>query len=230
VGNFRHRRGRILFEVFAAFIIGSGSAAGWLAFHFAYFAVTAVGVSLYGCWRALTLFLLRDPAISFDHKVLRVGRFFNVSTFKWNEVREIRVGRWRMDAALARRLPSWIPLEREYLELMVPARGLDVGWIKLRTDLIELPPGGAEELVELIRAVQVQVIGGRGAAMARLGMSADEQAAPSRQLTGIQAERLRRLGLDAETEALDDGVPADEPVAAPQPFMPPRPVFGRKVS
>ena len=29
--NFRHRRGRDLFEVFAALLIASGSAAGWVS-------------------------------------------------------------------------------------------------------------------------------------------------------------------------------------------------------
>jgi hypothetical protein len=225
---FRHRRGRILFEVFAAFLVGSGAAAGWMTFPLVRLLAIAVAASLYGFWRGMTL-LVRDPAIAYDENGVRIGRFFAVSTYKWNEVREVRAGRWRMDGALARRLPSWMPLEREYLEFMVPARALDFGWIKVRADLIQLPAGGLEELVALIRAAQVDAIGGRAAAMTRLGMSPGEQGKRSQPLTGLQAERFQRLGLPVEPEPAVDEASVDEPLA-PQPVMPSRPVFGRKVS
>ena len=138
----------------------------------------------------------------------------------------MRAGRWRIDEELPIRLPNWVPAEREYLELMVPAGPLDLGWIKLRTDMIEMPPGGVEELVQILRAAQVAAIGGRRAAMTRLGVeAADRPALP--QADSVQAERLRRLGLmPDETEAVPECQP-QEPVR--EMFVPQRPAFGRRV-
>ena len=223
--SFRHRRGRILFEVFAAFLIASGSAAGWLSDGSLFLLVPAVVVTLYGLYRAIMLFA-RDPALCFDGNGVEIGRLFRTSKYRWDQVREMRAGNWRIDEDLPIRLPSWVPAEREYLEFMVPAGPLDVGWLKLRTDMIEMPPGGVHEMVEILRSAQVAAIGGRRAAMTRLGVDPNAQAAAPPP-TGVQAERLRRLGLmREETDAVSEPQP-EEPVQ--QPFVPQRPSFGRRV-
>ena len=223
--NFRHRRGRNLFEVFAAFVIASGAAAGWNSGGSTFLLVPAFVVSLYGAYRGVML-LARDPALAFDDKGIELGRLFRRSNYRWDQVREMRAGRWRIDEDSPISLPDWVPAEREYLELMVPAGPLDLGWIKLRTDMIEMPPGGVDELVQILRAAQVAAIGGRRAAMTRLGVeAADKPALP--EADSVQAERLRRLGLmPDETEAVPECHP-EEPVR--EVFVPQRPVFGRRV-
>ena len=226
---FRHQRGKIVIEVIAAFLIGSGAGAGAIMSGRLSLVLSAPIVLLYGAFRAFTL-LARDPALAFDQHGLQVGRLFRVSKFKWDQLRDVRVGRWRIDDSFGTFLPSWLPLEREYVELQLSGTTLDSTLLKLRSDLVELPPGGAPELVELVRAAQVAALGGRGAAMTRLGMDARQQAAAAPAPSGIHAERLQRLGLAEEPEA-----PLAEPLAAeaapvPQAYVPQRPTFGRKVS
>lgn len=225
--SFRHRRGRILFEVFAALLIGSGSAAGWVADGSVFLLAPAVVATLYGLYRAIMLFA-RDPALCFDGNGVEIGRLFRTSKYRWDQVREMRAGQWRIDEDMPIRLPSWVPAEREYLEFMVPAGPLDVGWLKLRTDMIEMPPGGVHEMVEILRSAQVAAIGGRRAAMTRLGVDPNAQASAPPP-TGVQAERLRRLGLmPEETDAASESEP--QPYEPPQQgFVPQRPSFGRRV-
>lgn len=226
---FRHIRGKIVIEVVAAFLIGSGAAAGWLTSGGVGLLISAPIVLLYGAYRALSL-LARDPALGFDQHGLQVGRLFRVSKFKWDQLRDVRVGHWRIDEGFGKHLPSWIPLEREYVELQLSGTNLDSMLLKLRSDLMQLPPGGGAEMVELVRAAQVAALGGRGAAMTRLGMDAKAQAAASQQPAGIHAERLQRLGLLEEPALADEEPSSAEQLPAQQVYLPQRPTFGRKVS
>ena len=228
---FRHIRGKIIIEVIACFLLGTGAGAGAFSSGRLSLFISAPIILIYGAYRALSL-LARDPALAFDKNGLQVGRLFRVSTFKWSQLRDVRVSHVRIDESFGKFLPSWLPLEREYVELQFSGASLDSTLLKLRSDLMELPPKGAPELVEMVRAAQVSALGGRGAAMTRLGMDAKEQAAVAPPLSGIQAERFQRLGLhsDPEPEPAGEGQPAEQHHIQPQPYIPQRPTFGRKVS
>ena len=226
---FRHQRGKIVIEIIAAFLIGSGAGAGALMSGRLSLVISAPIILLYGAFRAMTL-LARDPALGFDQHGLQVGRLFRVSKFTWGQLRDVRVSHWRIDESFGKFLPSWLPLEREYVELQLSGTTLDSTLLKLRSDLVELPSGGAAELVELVRAAQVAALGGRGAAMTRLGMDAKQQAAAAPAPSGIHAERLQRLGLVEEPEAPPAEPFAADPAPVPQAYVRPRPTFGRKVS
>ena len=223
--SFRHRRGRNLFEVFAAFLIASGAAAGWISGGSNFLLIPTVIVSLYGLFRAVML-LARNPALEIDSQGLEIGRLFRRSKYRWDQVREMRAGHWRIDEDMPISLPSWVPAEREYLELMVPAGALDLGWIKLRTDLIEMPPGGVQELVELLRGAQVAAIGGRRAAMTRLCVDAAAKRAcgcgqcPGRAASAPRADAGGRHRSCPRTPACRDG---------PTGVRRATPVFGRRV-
>ncbi len=225
---FRHIRGKIIIEVVGSFLIGSGSAASWMISGRLALAVAAVVTLPYCVYRAISL-LARDPALAFDKNEILVGRLFSVSRFKWQQLRDVRTAEWRIDDRIGGLLPSWLPLERQYVELQLEGAGIMSTLVKVRADLIELPPRGASELVELMRSTQIAALGSRQAAMMRLGVDAKEQAAAYTQPTGIQAERLKRLGLLNEAEPTE--LPAEDasPVA-PVRFTPSRPAFGRKVS
>lgn len=226
---FRHIRAKIVIEVIACFLLGTGAGAGALASGRLSLLISAPIILLYGAYRALSL-LARDPALAFDKNGLQVGRLFRISTFKWSQLRDVRVGHFRIDENMGKFLPSWLPLEREYVELQFSDAGLDSTLLKLRSDLMELPPKGAHELVEMVRVAQVAALGGRGAAMTRLGMNAKEQAAAPPPLSGIHAERFQRLGLNSEPEPTAEAQQAVQQEVVPPPYVPQRVTFGRKVS
>lgn len=225
---YRHIRGKIIIEVVACFLLGTGALAGGLSAGRLGLLLSAPVLLLYGAYRALTLFA-KDPAIQFDAKGLQLGRLFRVSAFKWDQLRDVRVNRVRLDESLGKFLPSWLPLEREYLELQFSGAGLNSTLLRLRSDLMQLPNKGAPALVDMIRAAQVAALGGRGAAMTRLGMDAREQAATAPPVSGIQAERFQRLGLNSEPEPTEEPQPVAHQEVAAQPYVPQRPTFGRKV-
>lgn len=222
--NFRHRRGRIGFEVFAALLIGSAAAAGWLDGHRVRMLVIAVVATLYALYRAVALFA-RNPALSFDQYGVTVGGPLGISNYSWDKVREIREVQWRR-SKLPIRLPNWVPAERDYVELKVPAGAFTSGSIKLRSDMIEMPPGGPKELVGMLLSAQHSALGSREVARVRLGVSPDQQQ-KSLPVSGVQAERWSRLGLGTEAPEEPMQPPAARPSAQTY-SQPIRPTFGRK--
>ncbi len=221
---FRHRRGRIGFEVFAALLIGSAAAAGWVDGHRVRMVVIAAVATLYGLYRAVALFA-RNPALSFDQHGVTVGGPLGISNYSWDKVREIREVKWRR-SNLPIRLPSWIPAERDYVELKVPAGAFTSGSIKLRSDMIEMPPGGPKELVGMLLSAQHSSLGSREVARVRLGVSPDQQQ-KSLPVSGVQAERWSRLGLGTEAPEEPMQPPAARPPAQTY-SQRIRPTFGRK--
>jgi len=117
---------------------------------------------------------------------------------------------------------NWLPKERHYLEVET----IGAATLKMRPDMMELPPGGVGEVIKGFRAAQVEALGERGAAMARLGAKPEPRSAP---MSALQSKRLQRLGIGTdETEDSPSEIAA--PGSTPQAGLQPRPVFGRKVS
>jgi hypothetical protein len=222
---FRHRRALILFEIFAAFLLASIAGARGLDAHSIRSLIVAAAIALYGCWRAVMLFC-RNPALAYGEKGVRAGRLFKVCDYTWSQARDIREVHWKRPY-----IPylNWLPKTRDYIELLIQDAGVETGSLKIRADMIELPPGGVKQIIQGFRAAQVAALGERGAARARLGaMEADEAVAPS---SALQAERWQRLGIGAESEEdMTAEIPVERPAPVPQAYVPPRPVFGRKIS
>ena len=216
--SFRHRRGRILFEIFGALLIASIAGARFEEGRAITSLIEAVGLASYAFYRVTFLFV-RDPALAYGDKGVEVGKLFGLRELRWADVRDIRETVWKRPY-----IPfmHWLPKERHYLELETAS-----GRVKLRSDMMELPAGGVKEIIQGFRAAQIAALGERGAAMSRLGAGQSGQAAAP--ASALQAERWQRLGLDS---ASSDDTPAEMPAAAPapEPGFAPRPVFGRKVS
>jgi hypothetical protein len=217
--SFRHWRGRIIFEIFGALLLGSIAAARWEEHRTLSSIIAAVGLTSYALYRSVRL-CVSNPALAYGDRGVQVGTLFGVKDYRWDQVRDIRETVWERP-----RIPylCWLPKERHYLEIEMNAGGK----VKLRSDMMELPPNGVKEIIEGFRAAQVSALGDRGAAMARLGAKdAEQRSAP---MSGVQAERLQRLGIG--TDPADAG-PVEVIVSAPMPHagVPQRPVFGRKAS
>jgi hypothetical protein len=217
--SFRHRRGRIIFEILAALLLASIAGARFAEGGAITSLVATLGLTVYGLYRIGSLFV-RNPALAYGNEGVQVGGLLAVKDYRWQLIRDIRETVWKRPY-----IPfmHWLPKERHYLEIEMNAGGK----VKLRSDMMELPPNGVKEVIEGFRAAQVAALGDRGAAMARLGAKDAQQAAAP--LSGVQAERMRRLGLGS-----DDAEPASgelQPEApVPHGAAMQRPVFGRKVS
>lgn len=213
--SFRHRRGKILFEIFAALLVGSLAGARFLGSGSILALIAAIALTSYALYRAV-MFFARNPALAYGDKGLQVGRLLKVSSFDWSDLRDVRESVWKRPY-----IPfmHWLPKERQYIELQTTTET-----IKLRPDMIELPPEGVKRIIQDLRAGQVSALGERGAAVARLGGNPQQPQAP---VSGVQAERLQRLGIGTSGAQPDEGaVPAPvRPLNAPA-----APVFGRKAS
>lgn len=217
--SFRHRRGRIVFEILGVLLIASLAGSRWEVGGAITSLAVAVVLASYALYRVGALFV-RNPALAYGSNGVEVGGFLKVRDYRWQQVRDIRETVWKRPY-----IPfmHWLPKKRHYLEIETN----DAGKVKLRSDMMELPPNGVKEIIEGFRAAQVSALGDRGAAMARLGAKESEQR--STPVSGLQAERLQRLGIGTESaEPAAAEAPAEESV--PQAGMPHRPVFGRKVS
>lgn len=217
--SFRHLRGRIMFEIFSALLLASIAAARWEEEGKLSSIIAAVGLTSYALFRSLRL-CVSNPALAYGHRGVQVGTLFGVKDYRWDQVRDIREAVWERP-----RIPylCWVPKERQYLELEIVGGGS----VRLRPDMMELPPNGVKEIIKRFRDAQVAALGERGAAMARLGAK-EAKLAPAPVL-GVQAERLHRLGIGADPA---EPTPVETAVSTPMPQAgaPSRPVFGRKVS
>ena len=217
--SFRHRRGRITFEIFGALLLASIAGSRYEVGGAITSLVAAFGLTSYALYRVGAL-LVRNPALAYGDKGVQVGGLFSVRDYRWQQIRDIRETVWKRPY-----IPfmHWLPKERYYLEIETN----DAGKVKLRSDMMELPPNGVKQIIESFRGAQISALGDRGAAMARLGAKeAEQRSAP---VSGVQAERLQRLGIGNDAA---EAASAEIPASAPMPLggMPQRPVFGRKAS
>src|SRR4051794_27963784 len=157
---FRHRRGRILFEIFAALLLASTAGARWLAGYSTRSLYVAGAILLYAVFRAFMLFS-RNPALAWDQHGVRMGRLFQVCAYPWSDVREARAVHWKRPS-----IPylNWLPKERDYIELLIKVPKVESRCFKLRPEMVELPPGGVKQIIDDIRAAQIAVLGERRAA------------------------------------------------------------------
>ena len=217
--SFRHRRGRILFEIFAAVLLDSLAVERWVEGGSIIGLVAASVLTLYAVYRSIMLFA-RNPALAYGQRGVRVGGVLKIRDYQWSEVRDIRETVWTRPY-----IPfmHFIPKQREYIEFHVGSEK-----IRLRPEMMELPPEGMKEIIRELKSAQVAALGERGAAVARLGGNPVEQRPAA---SGVQAERLQRLGLGtttAETEASDSR--DQSPAPARQIYAPQQRGFGRKAS
>ena len=215
--SFRHRRVRIVLEILGALLLASIAGARFEEGRAITSLIAALGLGGFGLYRLVTLFA-RNPALAYGNSGVQVGGLLAVRDYRWQDVRDIRETVWKRPY-----IPfmHWLPKERHYLEIEMNAGAK----VKLRSEMMELPPNGVKEVIESFRAAQISALGDRGAAMARLGAKeAEQRSAP---VSGVQAERLQRLGLGPDPEEPIDAPPV---AAVPQVGMAQRPVFGRKVS
>ncbi|WP_284275631.1 hypothetical protein, partial [Sphingomonas astaxanthinifaciens] len=114
----------------------------------------------------LTLDAMSDaPAIAFDAEGLRIRRTWGqTAVIAWDEVQGISV------EVLTMRYWGIIPIAR-HETLVVRCDGGLFGARRLRTalKLVQLPPGGAGQLVAMLTAAQVAAVGEAGVAMAGAG-------------------------------------------------------------
>jgi hypothetical protein len=218
--SFRHRRGRIIFEIVGALLIASIAAERWVDGRSISGLIAAAALSLYALYRAVLLFA-RNPALAYGERGVQVGRLFRISNYQWDQVRDIRESVWTRPY-----IPfmHWLPKERQYIELQTQSET-----VKVRPDMMELPSEGVKQVIAGLRAAQVAALGERGAATARLGAKPAGQ--PYVPPSGVQAERLQRLGLGTGGPQEDEN-PVEGWVAATprQVNTPSHPVFGRKLS
>jgi hypothetical protein len=208
-----------MFEIFGALLLASIAGARWEEGRAITSLIAALGLTFYGLYRISSLFV-RNPALAYGDTGVQVGGMFTVREYRWQQVRDIRETVWKRPY-----IPfmHWLPKERHYVEIEMNGGGK----VKLRSDMMELPPNGVKEVIEGFRAAQVSALGDRGAAMARLGATEGHQSAAP--LSGLQAERWQRLGIGGDAaEAVSPEMPVESPVQ--QSASMPRPVFGRKVS
>src|SRR6478672_9054541 len=92
--TFRHRRGRILFEIFGALLLGSIAGANWVDGRSMSSLIAGIGLTLYAAYRSVLLFE-RNPALGYGDRGVQVGRLFRVSDYRWDQVREIRETIWK---------------------------------------------------------------------------------------------------------------------------------------
>jgi hypothetical protein len=218
--SFRHRRGRIIFEIVGALLIASIAAERWVDGQSISGLIAAAALTLYALYRSVILFA-RNPALAFGESGVQVGRLFRISNYQWSEVRDIRESVWTRPY-----IPfmHWLPKERQYIELQTQSET-----VKVRPDMMELPSDGVKQVIEGLRAAQVAALGERGAATARLGAKPTDQ--PHAPPSGVQAERLQRLGIGSVTPEDGDSPGQGWAAATPrQVSTPSHPVFGRKVS
>lgn len=173
------------------------------------------------------------PSLRFDRDTLWVRKTMGaVEEIPWKNVHSIGL------YVLTMRYAGVIPVGKtEFVDIACKGGMFGARRFRVPTTSMELPAGGAAEVVRTLQAAHVAAIGVAGVAMAGAGTSGwgVERSEPApMQSTFDPDEAIARYLANkqcADAEAIQP--PADEQPAAPaapQPAVPPRPVFGRKIA
>jgi hypothetical protein len=204
---------------------------------FYFLAAVMVLVSPFALWE-----FVAATDLIFDARGIRYKR----RSIGWSEVKAIRVVQQDIQTRMGL-IPRWSSRNSKIGDVHIEQRHTSVGYPGLvipsttRTDRIviettggnvningrslTLPGGGLIEIAQRMTDLQRTTLGEHGAARARLGVQPAE--APKATVTGVQADRFRRLGL-ATGEVVHDPQPqAPTPAPAPGPGLS-RPGFGRR--
>ncbi|MBV8908719.1 MAG: hypothetical protein JOZ20_06940 [Sphingomonas sp.] len=170
-----------------------------------------------------------EPALKFDNERVWVRTAFGNHAVSWKQVLGIAL------QVMTVRYWGVIPIGRREI-LCISIEGGSFGARRLRVPAasIELPPGGASALVQILRDAQLAAIGSAGVAMAGAGNNgwgvpskpAVERDEPSESGFDADAAIARYLASKKASERLQ--APAAVQAQPAAPATPQRPVFGRR--
>lgn len=169
-----------------------------------------------------------EPALKFDNERLWVRTAFGRKVIPWSKVYGIAL------QVMTIRYWGIVPISRRET-LCIACEGGSFGARRLRVPAaaVELPVGGAQELVQILRDAQLAAVGVTGVAMA--GAGRDGWGVPAK--TTMQSEEPSESGFDADaaiarylaSKQVAQNAPAGvQPQPASPTAMPQRPVFGRR--
>ena len=186
--------------------------------------IGGVGLAL-ASLKGLAAVMNSEPAVKFDHERLWVRTTFGSHAVSWKQVLGIAL------QVMTVRYWGIIPISRREI-LCISIEGGSFGARRLRIPAasIELPAGGANALVQILREAQFAAVGATGVAMAGAGQngwgvphkSKDDPQQPSESGFDADAAIARYLASKKAEES------APMQVQATAPVMPQRPVFGRR--
>jgi hypothetical protein len=175
--------------------------------------------------RALANAMNSEPAVNFDNERLSVRTTFRSQSVSWQQVLGIAL------QVMTVRYWGVIPIGRREI-LCISVEGGPFGARRLRIPAasIELPPGGAQALVQILRDAQLAAIGAAGVAMAGAGQKG--WGVPSKSRT--DSDDALGSGFDADAAIARYLASKHAGQGAPMPSqptataVPQRPVFGRR--
>jgi hypothetical protein len=169
-----------------------------------------------------------EPALKFDGDAVWVRTTFGgVQEVPWREVQRIAL------EVLTIRYWGFIPIGRTET-LCIACDGGSLGTRRLRVSAaaITLPVGGGAGLVHILQQAHLEAVGEAGVAMAgagKNGWGASSQEQHEEPTAKFDPDEVVARYLASREAAQPNAGPSVRP-AMVQPAMPPRPVFGRRVS
>jgi len=171
-----------------------------------------------------------EPAVKFDGDRLWVRTTFGSRVMTWQQVYGIAL------QVMTVRYWGVVPIRRVET-LCIACEGGAIGAKRLRipASAIELPIGGAQALVQILRDAQLAAVGRSGVAMAGAGANGWGVTPKPAAHSDVQLQTAfdpdaaiaRYLASKEATQDAPAAPPTQAPVATPIP-VPQRPVFGRR--
>lgn len=188
--------------------------------------ITTVGLGL-AALKGLATAMNSEPAVKFDNERLWVRTTFGSHAVSWNQVYGIAL------QVMTVRYWGIIPISRrETLCISIEGGSFGARRLRIPAASIDLPVGGANALVQILRDAQLSAVGAAGVAMAGAGKSGWGVPAKPR----LEREEPAESGFDADaaiarylaSKQASESAPAPVEVQPAAPAMPQRPVFGRR--